>query len=157
MAGFCCFEGFIMVFKKREENGGEVDPNINTTGRPEKKKRKITRREAKDQTLLSLARKLNPCLGAAIREAKRILDDEDAKDEAKLRASALFLKTFQDVVNELYQDDPEPKVVTVTKEVAVESKEVEVQEIQPKVDNRPIFSLRVINNPDDFKLGSEEE
>lgn len=136
-----------MVFKKREANG-EIDSNINRAGRPEKAK-KITRREAKDKELLSLARKLKPNIAPSIREALRILNDSEAKDAEKLKASALFLKTYQDVLNQLYSEDKNEGSETTT--AASDSDALkDVPEIQPQ-DNRPIFSLRMIKGAEDLE------
>lgn len=124
-----------MVFKARKDNGGALDKNINKFGRPLKGDEKtLTRREAKDKELLSLARKWKPHVSTAMKEVIRILENENASESNKLKAAAFWVKTYQDLMNEIYAasrgDEPSEEQTGVI-------------EVQP--DNRPVFSLRMIN------------
>lgn len=129
-----------MVFKARKDNGGRLDPSINAKGRPLKGDEKtLTRREAKDKELLSLARKWKPHVSTAMKEVIRILENENASESNKLKAAAFWVKTYQDLMNEIYAasrgDEPQES-------------DLQIQDVQP--DSRPVFSLRMVSNPEDI-------
>ena len=124
-----------MVFKARKDNGGQIDSAINTRGRPLKKDEKtLTRREAKDKEMLTLARKLKPGAQVALKEALKILNNDKAGEAAKLKAAEIYLKYFHLTVDKLYQPSGADELP---------EDQVEVSDVQP--DNRPTFSLRMIN------------
>ena len=92
-----------MVFKARKDNGGQIDSAINTRGRPLKKDEKtLTRREAKDKEMLTLARKLKPGAQVALKEALKILNNDKASEAAKLKAAEIYLKYFTLTMDKLY-------------------------------------------------------
>ena len=124
-----------MVFKARKDNGGQIDSAINTRGRPLKKDEKtLTRREAKDKEMLTLARKLKPGAQVALKEALKILNNDKASEAAKLKAAEIYLKYFHLTVDKLYQPSGADELP---------EEEMTIQDVQP--DNRPVFSLKVLN------------
>ena len=124
-----------MVFKARKDNGGQIDSAINTRGRPLKKDQKtLTRREAKDKEMLTLARKLKPGAQVALKEALKILNNDKASEAAKLKAAEIYLKYFHLTVDKLYQPSGADELP---------EDQVEVSDVQP--DNRPVFSLKILN------------
>ena len=127
-----------MVFKARKDNGGQIDPAINKLGRPLKKDEKtLTRREAKDKEMLTLARKLKPGAQIALKEALKILNNDKASEAPKLKAAEIYLKYFHLTVDKLYQPSGADELP---------EDQVKVEDVQP--DNRPIFSLRVLPDPE---------
>ena len=124
-----------MVFKKRSENGGKIHEDINVKGRPLKKDQKsLTRREAKDKEMLTLARKLKPGAQVALKEALKILNNDKASEAAKLKAAEIYLKYFHLTVNTLYAPSAADEIP---------ESETKVEDVQP--DNRPVFSLKILN------------
>ena len=125
-----------MVFKKRSGNGGQIHEDINVKGRPLKKDQKsLTRREAKDKEMLTLARKLKPGAQVALKEALKILNNDKASEAAKLKAAEIYLKYFHLTVNTLYAPSAADEIP---------ESETKVEDVQP--DNRPVFSLKIIGN-----------
>ena len=123
-----------MVFKARKDNGGVVDKKINLAGRPLKGDEKtVTRREAKDKELLSLARKIKPHLALGMKESVRILHNEKSADANKIRVTAFLYKTYHEILDDVYAP---------TREDEPQDEKPEVQEVQP--DGRPVFSLRML-------------
>ena len=124
-----------MVFKKRSENGGKIHEDINTRGRPLKKDQKtLTRREAKDKEMLTLARKLKPGAQVALKEALKILNNDKASEAAKLKAAEIYLKYFHLTVDKLYQPSGADELP---------EDQTKVEDVQP--DTRPVFSLKILN------------
>ena len=124
-----------MVFKARKDNGGQIDSAINTRGRPLKKDEKtLTRREAKDKEMLTLARKLKPGAQVALKEALKILNNDKASEAAKLKAAEIYLKYFHLTVNTLYAPSAADEIP---------ESETKVEDVQP--DNRPVLSLKILN------------
>ena len=128
-----------MVFKARKDNGGQIDSAINTRGRPLKKDEKtLTRREAKDKEMLTLARKLKPGAQVALKEALKILNNDKASEAAKLKAAEIYLKYFHLTVDKLYQPSGADELP---------EDQMKVEDVQP--DNRPVFSLKIIQNQEE--------
>ena len=127
-----------MVFKARKDNGGQIDPAINKLGRPLKKDEKtLTRREAKDKEMLTLARKLKPGAQIALKEALKILNNDKASEAAKLKAAEIYLKYFTLTMDKLYAPSGADELP---------EDQMKVEDVQP--DNRPIFSLRMLPDPE---------
>lgn len=125
-----------MVFKARKDNGGQIDSAINTRGRPLKKDEKtLTRREAKDKEMLTLARKLKPGAQVALKEALKILNNEKASEAAKLKAAEIYLKYFTLTMDKLYAPSGADELP---------EEQTKVEDVQP--DNRPVFSLKILNS-----------
>ena len=128
-----------MVFKARKDNGGQIDSAINTRGRPLKKDEKtLTRREAKDKEMLTLARKLKPGAQVALKEALKILNNDKASEAAKLKAAEIYLKYFHLTVDKLYQPSGADELP---------EEQTKVEDVQP--DNRPLFSLKMLPQPEE--------
>ena len=124
-----------MVFKKRSENGGQIHEDINVKGRPLKIDQKsLTRREAKDKEMLTLARKLKPGAQVALKEALKILNNEKASEAAKLKAAEIYLKYFTLTMDKLYAPSGADELP---------EEQTKVEDVQP--DNRPVFSLKILN------------
>lgn len=124
-----------MPFVSTKDNGGKRDSNINKLGRPLKKDEKtLTRREAKDKEMLTLARKLKPGAQVALKEALKILNNDKASESAKLKAAEIYLRYFHLTVDKLYQPSGADELP---------EDQTNVEDVQP--DNRPVFSLRMIN------------
>jgi hypothetical protein len=129
-----------MVFKARKELGGKLDPAINAKGRPLKSDQKtLTRREAKDKEMLTLARKLKPGAQVALKEALRILNDEKASESGKLKAAEIYLKYFQLTIDKLYAPSAADELP---------EEETKVEDVQPQ-QNQPILSMRIIEKKEE--------
>ena len=127
-----------MPFIATKDNGGVPDKNVNRKGRPLKKDEKtLTRREAKDKEMLTLARKLKPGAQVALKEALKILNNDKASEAAKLKAAEIYLKYFHLTVDKLYQPSGADELP---------EDQMKVEDVQP--DNRPIFSLRMLPDPE---------
>jgi hypothetical protein len=88
---------------------GTASPNPN--GRPKGLNReKKTNRENRSAELLNLIRKFKPLQTKAIQAAVNILDNEEASENGKLRASAMIIQTYKELLKDLYDyryDDEE--------------------------------------------------
>ena len=109
--------------------------SINTAGRPKRdpNAEKKTNRELRSEEFMSLVRRFRPHLSKAIKAAVEVIDNEKAADQNKLKASALIISTYRDLISQLYDyryDDEEG------------------EEVQSN--SAPVFSLRMIS-------GDEEE
>ena len=128
-----------MVFKKRSENGGQIHEDINVKGRPLKKDQKtLTRREAKDKEMLTIARKLKPGAQVALKEALKTLNSEQASEAAKLKAAEIYLKYFTLTMDKLYAPSAADELP---------EEQTKVEDVQP--DNRPLFSLKMLPQPEE--------
>lgn len=124
-----------MVFVARKDNGGKIHEDINVKGRPLKKDQKtLTRREAKDKEMLTLARKLKPGAQVALKEALKILNNEKASEAAKLKAAEIYLKYFHLTIEKLYAASGADELP---------EDQTKVEDVQPQ-NNQPILSLRII-------------
>lgn len=115
------------------------DPNINRQGRIEKD-HKPTARELKQKEIMSLLRKLKPLMSKSVNTAAKIIDSEDASEAGKLRAATVLLGLYKDLIKEAYDHDIKLEEVV----------ETEAQEIDTSK-NAPIFSLTVLNKPEETK------
>ena len=130
-----------MPFVSTKDNGGKRDSNINKLGRPLKKDEKtLTRREAKDKEMLTLARKLKPGAQIALKEALKILNNDKASEAAKLKAAEIYLKYFHLTVDKLYAASGADELP---------ESETQVEDLQPK--HKPAFSLHMIPPPQDIE------
>lgn len=115
-----------MAFKSKKELNGAIDPNINVRGSI-KPNREKSRREIKEQELLSLLRKIKPHIADSVMTASRIMKRDDAADANKLKSAALLIGLYKDLLKDAYEGGDEEETGA---------------EIQP---NTPVFSLRMIN------------
>ena len=117
-----------MVFKSTIANGGVRDSAINVAGKI-KPNREKSRREIRDQSLLSLLRKVSPHLSESIMTAATIMKNKEAAHANQLKAAVILLNAYKELVNDLYTGGDE---------------EAEGTEIQPN--SGPVFSLRMVSN-----------
>lgn len=115
-----------MVFRSRKDNNGELDSNINVRGKI-KPNREKSRREIKEQELLSLLRKIKPHIADSVMTASRIMKNAESNDANKLKSAALLISLYKELLKDAYEGGDE---------------EAEGTEVQP---NAPVFSLRMIN------------
>ena len=115
--------------KKKRGNPawGKGMQSPNPAGRPyNDDKEKKTNREIRTRTMLQLLRKFSPHQSKAIMAAVKIVENEQAADANKLKASALIIQTHRELLNEVYSKDYDDN---------------QGEEIQ---DNSPVFSLRML-------------
>lgn len=102
----------------------------NPNGRPKTlDKDKRTNKEIRQDLLMQLVRKLKPYQTKAVQTAVNILNSEDASESGKLRASAMILTLYKDLVKDIYDRNYDTE---------------ENEEIQEN--NAPVFSLKVIGS-----------
>lgn len=118
-----------MPFKSKKELGGKLDPNINNQGRIEKQT-KPTAKQIKQKEFLSLLRKLKPLLAKSVNAASKIIDNPDSSEAAKLKAAALLMSTYKDLIKEVYDVDIIPDGDSA-------------DEVQ---DSAPVFSLKMLGD-----------
>lgn len=118
-----------MVFKRKSELNGEIDPNINTKGKI-KPNREKSRREIKEQELLSLLRKIKPHIADSVMTASRIMKNNESADANKLKSAALLISLYKELLKDAYEGGDEDASGT---------------EVQP---NAPLFSLTMIQKPE---------
>jgi len=115
-----------MVFKATKDNGGVPDVAINRSGRI-KGASEMSRRALKDRELISLLRKIKPHMAESIMTAAKIMKSDVAADANKLKASALLISVYKELLKDAYDGD----------------EEAEGTEIQS---NAPIFSLKIVGS-----------
>lgn len=115
-----------MAFQKRDENG-RVDPRINVEGR-KKATRKLTRREIRENELLSILRKIRPHVSDSIMTAAKIMKSDQSQDSNKLKAAVVLLNAYKDIVGEVYNG------------ADTDEEGTEVQ------DTAPVFSLKIVDS-----------
>lgn len=92
---------------------------------------KPTNKQLRQKAFLEMVRKFRPLQAKAIQAAVKILDDDKAQDSNKLKASALLITTYKQLVTELYDYRYDAE---------------EAEEMQKESENNPVFSLKVIEN-----------
>lgn len=103
----------------------------NPHGRPRKDGTSKTNKDLRTEELENMLNKLKPGMGKAIRCATQIIEDRESTESGKLRASALVITTYKELIKELYSekyDDSEGK------------------ELADEDDKAPVFSLTVLSN-----------
>lgn len=113
------------------------DPNINRSGRIAKD-HKPTAKELKQKEFMTLLRRLKPLMGKSIGAAYKIMENEDSTEASKLKAAALLLGLYKDLVKEVYDQ-------SIKVEDLVDSDAQEIEESK----NAPVFSLTVIKSEED--------
>ena len=120
-----------MVFKRKELNGGEIDSAINLNGRiAGKKAEPLSNKDIRNREFISLIRKLKPHLTSSVKTLMEINESKDASDQNKLKASALIIQLYKDLIKDVYSTDYD---------------EQEGEEIQP-ANKATIFSLTMVKN-----------
>ncbi len=113
--------------KRGNPTWGKGMQSPNPAGRPYNDDReKKTNREIRTRSMLQLLRKFSPHQSKAIMAAVKIMENEQAADANKLKASALIIQTYRELLNEVYSKDYDDN---------------QGEEIQ---DNSPVFSLRML-------------
>lgn len=102
--------------------------SINRAGRKPGDGSKPTNRELRERELLMLLRKIRPTVADAVVTSAKIMKNEEAADQNRLRAAATLLDAYRKLTLDLY-DGTDP--------------EEEGKEIQQA--NAPVFSLKMIN------------
>jgi hypothetical protein len=115
-----------MAFHKTKD--GVRDSRINALGRI-KREDKPTNRELKDRYLVELLRKLRPLQAMSISTASKIMGNDVATDQNKLKAAAMILTLYKDLVKDAYGRDEETE------------DELSVDAIQENKPQQPKFSL----------------
>lgn len=120
-----------MVFKRKSLNDGEVDENINLNGRiAGKKAEPLSNKDIRNREFISLIRKLKPHLVPSVKIVMSVLESEKSTDQNKLKAGALIIQLYKDLVKDVYSTDYD---------------EQEGEEIQP-ANKATIFSLTMVKN-----------
>lgn len=102
----------------------------NRAGRPKKDSLGKTNKDLRTEELESMLNKLKPGMGKAIRCATQIIDDKESTESGKLRASALVITTYKELIKELYSEKYD-----------LESG----NELDTDEDTKPVFSLTMIS------------
>lgn len=109
------------------------DKNINRKGRPGRSEKymedKPTNKEIRNKEFLALLRKVKPHVASAIMRAAEIMDNKQAAHQNQLRAAVILLQNYRQLLIDTYGDDVDP----------------DASNEAPQADNRPIFSLTVID------------
>ncbi len=95
-----------------------------------------TNREIRSDELMKLLRKFSPHQTKAIQTAVKIIENDAAADANRLKASALIIQTFRQLLLDTFDHRYDTE---------------ENNEIQ---DNSPVFSLKIIGQDDDEKTGT---
>ena len=114
------------MFKKSID--GVTDPNINREGRPVRGDKKPTKRELRERELLMLLRKIRPHVADSIYQASKIMKNDQAADQNRLKACTILLDAYRKLTLDLYDSD---------------ALDEEGQEIQEQ--NQNTFSLKMIS------------
>lgn len=104
------------------------------TGRPPNAARNLTKtnRELRQDEFMAMVRKFKPHLSAAVKIAVEIMNNREANESSRLRASALIISTYKDLLKDLY---------------SIQYDEEQAEEIQPV--SNAVFSLRMINGDEE--------
>lgn len=119
------------VEKKKRGNPtwGKGMQSPNPAGRPyNDDKEKKTNRALREKAFVQLLRKFAPHQSKAVMTAVRVMDNAEASDQNKLKASALIIGVYKDLLKDAYHKDYDTD---------------QGEEIQ---DNSPAFSLRMLES-----------
>jgi hypothetical protein len=123
-----------MAFQKKTAEG-EYDPKINLNGRPKGDGKKLTNREVREREFLSLLRKLKPLVAQSISTACKIMGNEEASHQNRLKAATIILAEYKSALENTYNENYD---------------EAEAEEVQP-AGKGAVFSLKMISNNDEIK------
>jgi hypothetical protein len=110
-----------MAFQKGVSGNAAGRPKVKTADKP-------TNRVLRERALLEMVRKFRPLQAKALTAAVSIIDNKEAQDTNKLKAAALIIGTYKELIKETYDyryDDSE-------------NEEMQKSEAMPK------FSLHVL-------------
>lgn len=94
----------------------------------------MTKRELKDRELIMLARKIKPLMAEAIGTSAKVMRDDKASHASQLKASALLISVYQQLVRDLYDGK---------EDTDDDQGNPEIQE------QKPLFSLTVVDKVED--------
>ena len=110
---------------------GMQSPNKN--GRPKVlDKEKKNNKQLRSDEFMSLVRKFKPHMSRAVMTAVEIMENKESSEAGRLRASALLIQTYKELVAQLYDYRYDAD---------------EGEEIQQN--NAPVFSLKMIGKEED--------
>lgn len=106
---------------------------INKNGRPKGMSvfKDKTARQIREAELLSLLRKMKPLMSKSIMAASKIIDNEQATDQNKLKASALLLTHYRNLLLDLYKQDDDS--------------------VAEEIQSTPVFSMKIVNDIEDVE------
>lgn len=89
-----------------------------------------TNRELRQEEFMAMVRKFKPHLSTAVKIAVEIMNNREANESSRLRASALIISTYKDLLKDLY---------------SIQYDEEQAEEIQPAIkENQTVFSLKIV-------------
>lgn len=106
----------------------------NPKGRPRNDSLGKTNKDLRTEELESMLNKLKPGMGKAIKCAQGIIESTESSEAGKLRASALVITTYKELIRELYSEKYDSE---------------SGNELDSEEDKAPVFSLRMIENSED--------
>ena len=106
----------------------------NISGRPTADKlvnpKSVSGNELREQEFKQILRRLKPLNGKALRKLDEMIDDESTTEASRLKAIVFIMKTYQDMMDDLY------KPVNASAEVVDDKEEVLAPIISFKVQNQ---------------------
>lgn len=119
--------------KKRGNPFWEKGKSANPAGRPRVlDKDKKSNKTLRSDEFMSLVRKFKPHMSRAVMTAVEIMENKESSEAGRLRASALLIQTYKELVAQLYDYRYDAD---------------EGEEIQQN--NAPVFSLKMIGKEED--------
>ena len=110
------------------------DPNINRNGRPQAKDlvnpKSLTGTEYREKEFKQILRRLKPLNNKALKVFTDMLEDEKTTEATKVKVAVFIMKTYQDMMDDLY------KPVNSSAEVADDKEETLAPIISFKVQNQ---------------------
>ena len=83
------------------------DKNINRQGRPNAKDlvnpKSLSGTEYREKEFKQILRRLKPLNGKALRKLDELIDDESTTEASRLKAIVFIMKTYQDIMDDLYK------------------------------------------------------
>ena len=83
------------------------DANINLRGRPNAKDlvnpKSLSGTEYREKEFKQILRRLKPLNGKALRKLDEMIDDESTTEASRLKAIVFIMKTYQDMMDDLYK------------------------------------------------------
>ena len=110
------------------------DPNINRNGRPQAKDlvnpKSLTGTEYREKEFKQILRRLKPLNNKALKVFTDMLEDEKTTEATKVKVAVFIMKTYQDMMDDLY------KPVNSSAEVVDDKEETLAPIISFKVQNQ---------------------
>ena len=110
------------------------DPNINRNGRPNAKDlvnpKSLTGTEYREKEFKQILRRLKPLNNKALKVFTDMLEDEKTTEATKVKVAVFIMKTYQDMMDDLY------KPVNSSAEVVDDKEETLAPIISFKVQNQ---------------------